>query len=1419
MTAILLCIAIFVSQINIVDAAEMGLTETVQQTDLQSSVESDIESEESQVSDDAAENEETDSSSTDSSESVIEEETQDTSEDNTTYYQDGKICIYNYSQLQQIGSGNPVHTGDKDGEIGSGETVTNEDGELVYSPDGQYLLMNDIVLDISQVWTVSDSFTGKISGETVPEGETPNLYDKETDTIYIYNPYQLMVLAQDDSENEPVMSLDYDAPQFGMGQMIYPDGEDADYLTYSKNHHYVISVQFDSDKPELVADQIRTTSDGDAIDGRDFQGQVVKTIGDETYILIGNAEQLRKIGSGDTVYGAVYQAYLHNAKWYVDTDSDGNPIMLYGGDADLTKEQNGTDEYSFGEKGIHSADKKLSQHTSIITERGRCGVTQSTGEINPNLDIDKASGQKYSASANYIIFRDIDLSDENWTPLMFSGNMIGAKASGQSTLWNNDESVTDYSKATDISDNVERPVISNITVDQSSRLEVTSYIGVGFFATISSVVSTENIGLSGGTTQVSDLELSNVKVSNTTTEVHADQTLISGLLSGVGGLLGGLVDILVGVITIGQVQLNLRELLSNMLNARAKDPTALATGCFAGRVVGDVKISHCKVSQASVTSVNDRTGGFIGYMEGMTEYDGLSKLLKGVVDGLTKILNIIPGLGLGDLITILLGNAIPVGDLIPTGYINAVVEGCEVSGLSGTVGTSDKSYIGGFIGQQTGSWIKNSGVENSSYTVTAQKFGGGFVGLARDGEIKGTLTDGLNIDIKHFGLPASLLYECSVKSSNYSVTGCSYLGGFAGAQAYTDAINCTIDTGDNPLTITGTDIDENNKSSCVGGFCGNATIGWLTNLGSTETTDTSLLKVVTSLLTNLLSANGTNIALLSLVGVAPSAVAGCQIHSSGLNVSTTGDYAGGLVGKGDAAYIGNSSDENLQKLVFWQKGILTDIPNQKQSSISNLKNVTADNYAGGVAGSIGTASVAGLLNATVGLAAFLGFTVDDVSVSGITDGSNVKANSNCAGGAFGEAIGGTIENVSTLNLNSVTANNIAGGFIGITGTGSLASTGGLTINLLGLNHLLKVSNLLSVAQGVEVEINDSEAAGISDGYTVKETGSQTDNSVIEYSASGFAARAHSAKFTNCKAENLKSVTAADHGGSAGGFVGISKTGGLAEVSDSNETAVKTLIEANGLLTAVQYLIPSYTQCTVVYVDGGGVSADTAGGFAGDFQSGTVDNQNAGDDNYYAVYNLDYVNGQSYAGGFGGNVYSGALAQAAGGISILGNINGLNINITQLLDLINAYIPYVKYAGIKSDGGFTVSAKAIRDDDSNSGSAGGFIGYGSGVQVSYCNVSNLKNTTVTPPKDLESTDGSDYFDEKQSTYAVTGARYAGGYIGYMDIGSAASVGKGLSVLGKSIAITDVLDALNVVVSTIEHSDVTGNTGGFAVKASM
>ena len=378
----------------------------------------------------------------------------------------------------------------------------------------------------------------------------------------------------------------------------------------------------------------------------------------------------------------------------------------------------------------------------------------------------------------------------------------------------------------------------------------------------------------------------------------------------------------------------------------------------------------------------------------------------------------------------------------------------------------------------------------------------------------------------------------------------------------------------------------------------------------------------------------------------------------------------------------------------------------------------------------------------------------------------------------------------------------------------VGTDGGLTVNLLGLNYLLKLNNLLSLGQAVEVTITNANVKGIESGFTVEATGVREGNSVRDYTASGFIARSNSTKAENAHVTNLKSVTAANDGGYAAGFVAISKTGGLAEVGDDN--SVKSLIEANGLVKAIGYLIPSYTNCTVSYVNGGSVTGDIAGGFTADFQSGTVNNQARGENDYYAVYNLGSVNGQSYAGGFAGRVYSGALADASKGISILGNVTGLNINLTDLLSVINAYVPYIKYAGVKSNNGFTVKANKLTTDPTV-GSAGGFIGYASGAQISYSDVTKLKHTIVTPPDNLEDTSAPTYYDDTKSTYAVTGGRYAGGYVGDMDIGSAASVGGGLQILGNTIQLTNVLDALSVVVTTIEHSDVTGETGGFAILA--
>lgn len=484
----------------------------------------------------------------------------------------------------------------------------------------------------------------------------------------------------------------------------------------------------------------------------------------------------------------------------------------------------------------------------------------------------------------------------------------------------------------------------------------------------------------------------------------------------------------------------------------------------------------------------------------------------------------------------------------------------------------------------------------------------------------------------------------------------------------------------------------------------------------------------------------------------------------------------------------------------------------------------------------------GIINNTVGLGGYLPFNVSSVTVEGVAEGFTVVAGGSNAAGGIGKATGGKVgraddaykeaalapatSTVAISNIKSMTAKNNAGGFAGLVGPGDLASAGG--IDLLGLGAL-KLNGLLSVAAGLEVKMDGVTVTGVPAGMVIEATGNNDlDGGAMRFAAAGFIASANSAEVTDGHVLNLAKVSAHLEDGVAGGFVGISRTGGLADVAD--EAAIKGLLSVGNLLNAVGYMIPSYTTVDVSYINGGEVSADMAGGFAGDFQSGEVTNRA---DSPWAVYNIGKVTGDSYAGGFGGKVTSGALAAADGGVSILGGIAGLNIGIEELLGVMGAYVPFISYAGVKSDTstvettsgapapdaknpGFVVVSTRMDMLDSQSGSAGGFIGYGSGAQVSNCDVTQLRHTGVVEPAELEGTDGTPYFDG-QSAYAVKAPRYAGGFIGKMDVGSAASVGKGLNVLGKAIKLTDIAGALSVVVSTIEHSDVNGGTGGFAVLA--
>lgn len=1199
-----------------------------------------------------------------------------------------------------------------------------------------------------------------------------------------------------------------------------------------------------------------------ALGGRDFEGQVTKEINGKTYILIGNEQQLRAIGSGKKVIGRinkVTQTCMRqgpNYQWV-----DGTPSSEYAGDADLS------DSDTLRNADASDYDNSL----AICRTKVDAGKTRTRYYgVNANgtqADYSAANtGLTYSADADYLIFRDIDLSknaaDTNnteWTPLMFSGTMLGAvsnSADAVASLWKavgTDGASVEHTTAA-------RPVISHVVVNQPGKqLDVSKQQGIGFFASITNktVMNNNSLG-SARTAVVSNLKLQDVSVTNQASKSYIPPTLLGTLTSAVGGLLDLLLKAL-KLLTFGQVNLDLNlQGPQGLLTLHKDNPSNLATGAFAGRIYGDAKVTDCEVADVSVSSVSRMTGGFVGYVEGATRYDAVSGIVGTLTNVLSKILNVIPFLGLGDLVNWLLSGTLGLNALIPVGYYNPVISNSSVNGFKKNVviGNKNNPQAGGFVGAQIGAIIENSSVTSTNgFTVRATQYAGGFAGISRNGNVGGLLNS-LGIDLLSALRPQSLIENSNLTvdgDGKVTVSATDYAGGFSGAMANAYAVNNTISA----TAAVSTD------KSHAGGFTGFASVGWGLELGTDDATNASLLKQLTKAVAKLLSGSGSGAGeLLSIVGVNPSVILGTQMKGS-FTVKAGGDYAGGLVGEGSGTVIGDSSQDHLQNLTFWKYNNPRGLPQQRSTAINGLESVSAGgSYAGGIAGNLQPTTVAGLLNSVVKIGdiatlkkfdQFAPFTVENVTVAAPASGLTVTAGSYYAGGAIGCATGGDVTNTNLTNLATVTAKGEAGGFIGFSGPGDAVGAGGL--NVLGL---IKLSGLLSVAQYSSVAVTASNVNGIANGFTVKATGKNENNETTDYAAGGFYGQANSTKTRESHVTNLKSVTAdtSTSDGIAGGFVGFSTTGGLADaLSNADDSSVLDnlikggLLSVNDLLGAMPYLIPSYTDTTVSYVNGGYVEGDIAGGYAGNFQSGKVnqfdkkdlendptlaDVQSRVQANPVAVVNLDHVTGGAYAGGFGGKVVSGALASAGnGGLSLLGKFG--TVDLANLLQVVQGYVPFISYAGVHSDAttvettsgnkisdpddpGFTVSATRLDQSDTQSGSAGGYIGYGSGVQVSHSSVTQLRHTDVKAPKNLETTGSiDDTYLSKDSSYAVTAARYAGGYIGKMDIGSAAAVGGGLSLLGQNVNLNDVLSVLDVVVSTIEHSDVTGGIGGYSVLA--
>ena len=481
-----------------------------------------------------------------------------------------------------------------------------------------------------------------------------------------------------------------------------------------------------------------------ALGGRDFEGQVTKEINGKTYILIGNEQQLRAIGSGKKVIGRINKVtqtctkeekgLLNHYQWV-----DGTPSSEYAGDADLS----GSDTLRDAPATDHldPPDHHVPQLCSTGLDVGNTRTKYyGVGADGTQTDYSAANtGLTYSADANYLVFRDIDLSknaaDSNnteWTPLMFSGTMLGAVSNDgdtEASLWK----AVGADGASVVHATAARPVISHVVVNQKDmvsnvkgdQLDVSKQQGIGFFASITNktVMNSNSLG-SAGTAVVSNLKLQDVSVTNHTSESYIPQTLLSALTSAVGGLLDLLLKAL-KLLTFGQVNLDLN--LQGLLTLHKDNPSNLATGAFAGRIYGDTKVTDCEVADVSVSSVSRMTGGFVGYVEGATRYDAVSDIVGALTNVLSKILGVIPFLGLGDLVNWLLSGTLGLNALVPVGYYNPVISNSSVNGFKENVviGNKNNPQAGGFVGAQIGAIVENSSVTSTNgFTVQATQYAG-----------------------------------------------------------------------------------------------------------------------------------------------------------------------------------------------------------------------------------------------------------------------------------------------------------------------------------------------------------------------------------------------------------------------------------------------------------------------------------------------------------------------------------------------------------------------------------------------------------------------------------------------------------------------------------------------------------------------
>ena len=114
--------------------------------------------------------------------------------------------------------------------FGTGEEILKVEEPVTYGADADYMLMNETPLISEEIWTLPEGFTGTFAGTPT---EDSMLYDSAIDTVYVYNNYQLHLIAPETCAEEPIMSNDIFPEKVGIGQLQYKDN--VIYLTPNDN--------------------------------------------------------------------------------------------------------------------------------------------------------------------------------------------------------------------------------------------------------------------------------------------------------------------------------------------------------------------------------------------------------------------------------------------------------------------------------------------------------------------------------------------------------------------------------------------------------------------------------------------------------------------------------------------------------------------------------------------------------------------------------------------------------------------------------------------------------------------------------------------------------------------------------------------------------------------------------------------------------------------------------------------------------------------------------------------------------------------------------------------------------------------------------------------------------------------------------